>query len=477
MITFIVGLLILIVGSLLYSAYAEKQFAPSDNETPAVQCNDGMDYMPLPVRKNMLIQLLNIAGMGPILGAVQGALFGPVAFIIIPLGAVIFGGVHDYFAGMLSVRNKGEQVVSIVRDYLGKHVASVYIWLVGILLLLLTTVFVFTSGDIIAERFFAQSDFSLQNPVVMAIYLAVLGYFILATLFPIDKIIGRFYPFISMLLLIGTALIVIGFFTTGVHLHEINLAQINEHPMKLAIIPMFFMTVSCGLLSGFHSTQSTIISRTLKSEYEGKIVFYYMMIVESLIAMIWAAAAMSVYSEGIVPANIVGTANVVNIIADRFVPLNLAFIVTIAVVILPITSGDTAMRSLRMIIAEKFSLSQKPVKNRLVIVIPMIMVLMAVLYWAKVKAESFGLIWRYFNFSNQLISIPVLLSASVFLFKQSKNFFITLIPGLFYLFVTFAFILSSNIGFNMKTGISEIISIVLVILATVVLCKKCYKKN
>jgi len=476
MITFIIGLLILLVGSLLYSGYVEKQFVPNDSETPAVKYNDGMDYMPLSVRKNMFIQLLNIAGMGPILGAIQGALFGPVAFIIIPLGAVIFGGVHDYFAGMLSVRNKGEQVVSIVRDYLGKHIASIYIWLVGILLLLLTTVFVFTSGDIIAERFFGQSDFSLYNPVVLSIYLTVLGYFILATLFPIDKIIGRFYPFISMLLLIGTALIVIGFFTKGVHLHELNFAQINEHPLKLAILPMFFMTVSCGLLSGFHATQSTIISRTLKSEFQGKKVFYFMMILESLIAMIWAAAAMSVYSDGIVPQHIVGTANVVNIIADRFVPLHLAFIVTIAVVILPITSGDTAMRSLRMIIAEKFNLSQKPVKNRLIIVIPMIIVLMTALYWAKVKAESFGLIWRYFNFSNQLISIPVLLSATVFLYRQSKNFFITLIPGLFYLFITFAFILNSNIGFNVNLDAARTVSVVFVVIATVLMFNKMKKK-
>ena len=477
MITFITGLLILAIGSLIYSNYVEHQFGPKNDETPAIKYNDGVDYMPLSTRKNMFIQLLNIAGMGPILGAIQGALFGPVAFIIIPLGAVIFGGVHDYFAGMLSVRNKGEQVVSIVHDYLGKRISVIYIWLVGVLLLLLTTVFVFTSGDIIAERFFAQHDFSLYNPVVLSIYLTVLGYFILATLFPIDKIIGRFYPYISLLLLIGTALIVVGFFTHGVQIQELNFSQINEHPLKLAIIPMFFMTVSCGLLSGFHSTQSTIISRTLKSEFEGKKVFYFMMIVESLIAMIWAAAAMSVYNEGIVPQNIVGTANVVNIIADRFVPLHLAFIVTIAVVILPITSGDTAMRSLRMIIAEQFNLSQKPIKNRLLIVIPMIILLMTALYWAKVKADSFSLIWRYFNFSNQLISIPVLLSATVFLYRQSKNYFITLIPGLFYTFITFSFILTSNIGLNLNLEKANIISIILVILVTFFLFKNIKNKN
>jgi carbon starvation protein CstA len=220
------------------------------------------------------------------------------------------------------------------------------------------------------------------------------------------------------------------------------------------------MTVSCGLLSGFHSTQSTIISRTLGSEKDGKKVFYGMMCLESLIAMIWAAGAMHVYSLNLVPSNIIGTANVINSIADVFVLPLLTFVVTVAVVVLPVTSGDTALRGLRMILAEAFKLNQTQIRNRLIIIIPIAVVLLSIILWAKTNDGSFTLVWRYFNFGNQLIAIPTFLYATVYLYKNGKNYFITLIPGLFYVFITSSFILNAKIGFGLPYGVSEILGLV-----------------
>ena len=288
-------------------------------------------------------------------------------------------------------------------------------------------------------------------------------YYVLATLFPIDKIIGRFYPVFGFLLLTGTALVVLGFFTKGVHLQEIDFLQLNQHPLKYYIFPVFFMTVSCGLLSGFHSTQSTIISRTIQSQKDGRQVFYGMMSLESLIAMIWAAAAMHVYSLNLVPENLIGTANVINSIADVFVVPVLASIVTLAVVVLPITSGDTALRGFRIIISEALKLNQQIIKNRLIIVVPVAILIVAIILWAKMNADSFSIVWRYFNFFNQLIAIPTFLYATVYLYKNKRNYFMTLIPAIFYSIVTCMFILNSNIGLNLAYNVSGIIAFVLTV--------------
>ena len=477
MITFIVGLLILFIGYIFYSRYTEKQFGITDEPTPAITINDGVDFVPLTERRNMLIHLLNIAGLGPILGAIQGILFGPIAFILIPLGCVFMGSVHDYFSGMLSIRNNGAQITDLIKKYLGNNMFRFSIIVVSVMLLLLAAVFVYTAGDLMAERFFNQSDFSLNNPIIVTIYFVIAFYYIAATLFPIDKIIGRFYPAFGALLLTGTGLVLAGFFINGVNLQELNFSHINEHPLGLKIIPMFFMTVSCGLLSGFHSTQSTIISRTVTSEKSGRRVFYGMMCLESLIAMIWAAGAMHVYSLNLVPQNIIGTANVINSIADVFVIPALTFVVTIAVVVLPITSGDTALRGLRMIIGDAFNLNQASIKNRLVIIVPIALIIIGIILWAKTGDNSFTLVWRYFNFGNQLIAVPTFLYASIYLYNNGKNYFMTLLPGLFYIFITSMFILNNKIGFNLNYKVSGILAFVIVLISLIAiyktkLCKK-----
>lgn len=477
MITFIIGLLILFFGYIFYSKYVEKQFLPDDRKTPAHSDYDGIDYLPLSLKQNCLIQFLNIAGMGPILGAVQGILFGPIAFILIPLGAIFMGGVHDYFAGMISVRHKGMQVTGLINEYMGKNAFNIFVVIIAIMLLMVSSVFVYTSGDVLAERFLNQHDFSLTNPVMLVLYGIIALYYILATMFPIDKIIGKIYPYFAGLLILGTFLVLFGFFVHGVQLTELDFAHINVHPKHFPLIPIFFMTVSCGMLSGFHATQSAIISRTLNSEYEGRKVFYGMMCLESLIAMIWAAGAMHVYSANLVPENLIGSANVINIIADNYVPIFLAFIITLAVVILPITSGDTALRGLRIIIADVLKLSQKSLKNRMLIIIPLSLLMFAIIAWSKLHSDSFGYIWRYFTFFNQLIAIPIFICATLFLFKAKKNYWITAIPALFYVFILISFILNSKIGFNLSMQSSYLIATLCVLLTIFWIIRLCKKDN
>ena len=476
MITFLIGFLILIFGYIFYSKYVENLVSPDDRKTPANELNDGVDFIPMSKNRNSLIHLLNIAGMGPIIGAIQGILFGPIAFILIPIGCILAGGVHDYFAGILSMRNNGAQITGLIDKYLGKTTFKIFMAIVSVMLLLLATVFVYTSGDLFVERFFGVKDFVITNPFVLFTYIAILLYFIAATMFPIDKIIGRIYPYLGGLLILGTGLVLVGFLIKGVNLQNFELSKFNIHPNNLPLIPMFFMTVSCGLLSGFHSTQATIISRTVNHEKDAKQIFYGMMCLESLIAIIWAAAAMDVYSLNEVPQNMIGTVNVVNLIANKFVPLNLAFLVTIAVIILPITSGDTALRGLRITIADSLKLEQKTIKNRLLIVIPMVLLVLGILVWAKLNSGSFSLIWRYFTFTNQLIAIPTLMCATIFLAKTNKNYFVTLIPALFYVFITMSFIFSEKIGFNLPLNIAEIVAGVLVVIACMYLIK-IYKKK
>ncbi|MBQ8886865.1 MAG: carbon starvation protein A [Candidatus Gastranaerophilales bacterium] len=471
MVTFLFGILILIVGYIFYSKYVESLVMPDDRKTPANELNDGVDFVPMSKNRNSLIHLLNIAGMGPIIGAIQGILFGPIAFILIPLGCILAGGVHDYFAGMLSIRNNGAQITGLIDKYLGKKAFNIFMIIVSVMLLLLATVFVYTSGDLFVERFFGVKEFVITNPVVLISYIVILAYFVMATMFPIDKIIGKIYPYLGALLILGTGLVLVGFCLKGVNLQNFELSKYNIHPDKLPLIPMFFMTVSCGLLSGFHSTQATIISRTVNHEKDGKQIFYGMMCLESLIAIIWAAAAMDVYSLNEVPQNMIGTVNVVNLIANKFVPFNLAFLVTLAVIVLPITSGDTALRGLRITIADALKLEQKSIPNRLLIVVPTVILVLAILVWAKLNAGSFSLIWRYFTFTNQLIAIPTLMCATIFLAKTSKKYFVTLIPALFYVFITMSFIFSEKIGFNLPLNIAEIIAGIVVLLVCVYLWK------
>lgn len=477
MFTFLFGILILILGYIFYSKVVTRNFAPTNTETPAHKNYDGVDFVQMSKWRNMLIQLLNIAGIGPILGAIQGILFGPIAFILIPTGCILMGAVHDYATGMLSIREGGAQITGLIEKYLGRAANKFFLLLVVIMLVMVSSVFLYSSGDIIAAECFKVQDFSLSNPIMVFLYSAVLLYFIVATLFPIDKIIGKCYPYFGALLILGTGLILLGFVTHGITLEEINFNSLNKHPEHLALIPIFFMTVSCGLLSGFHSTQSTIISRTVNNEHDAKEIFYGMMCLESLIAMIWAAGAMHVYAHGLVPSELVGKVNVVNIITENFVPATLTWIIALAVVTLPITSGDTALRGARIIVAETFKIKQKNLKNRVFTASALILLVVGVLIYAKLDNEKFFLVWRYFTFCNQLISVPVLLVASIYLYRNKKNFWITFIPSLFMCFMTMSFIMSAKIGFNLSQNMAHVIAGIICLVIISAFFAKMKKEN
>ncbi len=475
MITFLIGLIILFAGYLTYSKYVEKQFDPDDRPTPAYAINDGVDFVPLSTKRNQMIQLLSIAGMGPIIGVIQGILFGPIAFLLIPLGCILMGAVHDYAAGMISMRNNGMQVTGLIQKYLGKNWYYIFFGIIAVMMLLVAVVFVYTSGDLIASKFFSVTDFSLKNNTILYIYGCIIAYYMLSTMFSIDKIIGNIYPVLGLILIIGTLLLVVGFFVKGVNLQEINFAHLNMHPKKLYLVPIFFMTISCGLLSGFHSTQSTIIARTVKHEKEGRKVFYAMMCVESFIAMVWAAASMTVYSLNIVPETLVGKIPAIQIITEYFVPSYLAFIVIIAIVVLPITTGDTSLRALRLTLSDALKIKQTKVSGRFLINIPVFCAVISLLYLVKSQPDGFALVWRYFMFVNQLIVLPTFFYATIYLYQNKKNYFITLLPGLLFVYIDMLFILNAKIGFNLSYTLSSILAVLFVCVSLFWISKKIKK--
>lgn len=477
MITFFIGLAILFFGYIFYSKYIERQFSPEEREMPCNRLYNGVDYVPLPAWKNQLINLLDIAGMGPILSALQGMVFGPAVFIIVPVGCILMGCVHDYFSGMISARNDGLQITQITKKYFGTTFFRFFTVAVSIMSILWVTVFIYSAGDLYLGRIMNQTDFTFNNPSAVWIYAIIGIYFFVMALFPINKLMAKVYPFIGGLVLLGTILLIIGYITYGLQLPEIDFANLNQHPKHLGWLPYFFMTVSCGLLSGSHATQTAIVARTLKNEYEGKKVFFQTMCFESLIVMIWAAGALYVYHNLLVPVEMFGTVNVVNVIAQHFTPLNLSAIVVFSVMWLPLTSGDTALRSLRMVVADAFHIDQKSLKNRLIIVVPSMIAVFACLFYAKIHSNQFSALWQYVMLFNQLLVIPTFLMATILLWKNRKNYFVTLIPGLFYIFITSAFILNAKFGFNLNLKISEILAIILMFISLYSIIKLCKKEN
>ncbi len=453
MVTFIIGLALLAVGGAVYGKVCEKVFRPDDRETPAVRMNDGMDYVPMKKWKNSLIQLLNIAGTGPILGPIQGILFGPIAFITIPIGCVIGGAFHDYMCGMISVRDDGAQMPALIKKYLGKFAYPVYNVFVCLLMLLVGTVFIYTPGDLFVTQILG-ADNGVKNPVVWIVYGAIFVYYIVATLFPIDKIIGKVYPVFGMLLVLSAVGVFAGLFIKGYPLDEIwDTGVVGVHPQGLHFIPVFFVTVACGIVSGFHSTQATLISRTMKSEKEGRMTFYNMMIAEGFIAMIWAAATMGVMKLGLADAT-TATTDVVGIIANNLLGRVGGIIAVIGIIVLPITSGDTALRSLRLIVSDALKIDQSKKRNRLAVSLVIFALVAAILVFAKVNAGGFNVLWRYFAWANQTIAVFAFAMISVYMMKNRRPFVMALVPGMFYMFIVSSFILNAAIGFNLPWVIS-----------------------
>ena len=462
MVTFIIGLLLLVGGGVAYGALCSRIFRPDDRQTPAVRLRDGVDFVPMKKWKNSLIQLLNIAGTGPILGPIQGILFGPIAFITIPIGCVIGGAFHDYMSGMISVRNDGAQMPQLIRQFLGKHIYAVYNIFVGLLMLLVGAVFIYTPGDLFVVQILG-ADNGINNPVVWIVYGAIFLYYIVATLFPIDKIIGKVYPIFGAVLVLSAIGVFIGLFIKGYPLDELwSIGVRGVHPQGLHFIPVFFVTVACGIVSGFHSTQSTLIARTMEHEKEGRMTFYNMMIAEGFIAMIWAAAAMGVMNLGLANAD-TSVTEVVGIVAKNLLGTVGGIIAIVGVIVLPITSGDTALRSLRLMAADALHIDQEKKKNRLTVSLVIFALVAALLLFSKMNAGGFNVLWRYFAWANQTIAVFAFAMIAVYMMQNKQPYAMALVPGMFYMFIISSFILNAAIGFHLPWTASYILAGVLTV--------------
>ncbi|WP_214796733.1 carbon starvation CstA family protein [Exiguobacterium sp. s5] len=438
MVTFFIALGLLLLGYLVYGRYVEKTFGiKEERTTPAYASQDGVDYVPMGTKRNSMIQLLNIAGVGPIFGPIMGALYGPVAFLWIVLGSIFAGAVHDYLTGMISLRNNGAHLPQLAEKFLGRSLRHVVNGFALLLLLLVGTVFVTSPANMINNLFDGNGS------TLAIVTFGIFAYYILATLLPVDKIIGRIYPFFGALLLLSAVGIAVSLFTQGYQVPEMTLT--NMHPDGLPLWPLIFFTISCGALSGFHATQSPIISRTTMKESNGRSIFYGMMIVEAVIAMIWAAAAMAIFEPGELLAMInAGTpALVVQEVATLMLGSIGGTLAILGVIVLPITSGDTAFRSARMIIADYLNIVQKKFTSRLWIALPLF-----VLSFILTKVD-FRLLWQYFNWANQTTAVIALFVGATYLYIKGRNYWIALLPGTFMLYVVWFYILTAPIGFEM----------------------------
>ena len=389
--------MILFVGAAIYGSICERVMRPNASaQTPAIKLQDGIDYVPMNKWKNCLIELLNIAGTGPVLGPIQGILFGPIAFITIPIGCVIGGAFHDYMSGMISIRNDGEQMPSLMRRFLGGGVYKIYNVFVCLLMLLVGVVFIYTPGDLFVAQIL-NGDVSTLSTEVITVYGVILLYYLAATLLPIDKIIGRVYPIFGAILLLSAVGIFFGLFINHYPLLEVwDTGIFDVHPLGEHFIPMFFVTVACGITSGFHSTQATIIARSVTNEQHGRLIYYNTMIAEGFIAMSWAGATMGAIHLALasetdpvkVPALLVG------IIAKNMLGDIGGMVAVLGVIVLAITSGDTALRSLRLMLGDALHIDSKKKTNVLILALTIFAVVAGVLYFAKTDAKGFSILWR-----------------------------------------------------------------------------------
>lgn len=445
MISLILSFLVLVIGYIVYGKVVENVFSPDDRDTPAIRLNDGVDHMPMKTWKAFLVQLLNIAGTGPIFGALMGACFGPVVFLWIIFGSVLGGAVHDYMVGMTSERHDGMSIAELSGIYLGNK-ARWGMRIFSVLLLLLTgTVFVTSPASLIAgltPGFLSKSFWIV----------VILIYYLLATLLPIDKIIGKLYPIFGVTLILMAVGIIIGIIIGGYTVPEITFK--NFHPDGLPIWPYMFVTVACGAISGFHATQSPMVAKCITSEKEGRKIFYGAMICESVIALVWAAGGMAFYGTAVAlndALTSLGQSGTVYQIATGMLGTAGGVLAIIGVIACPITSGDTAFRSARLIIGELTGLNQKTIRNRLVITIPLLAC------GAVLTQLDFNVLWRYFSWSNQTLAMISLWVCTAYLLKHLENkkySFITALPATFMTAVSVTYILMAKEGFRISSTIA-----------------------
>ncbi|GAB2545971.1 carbon starvation CstA family protein [Rufibacter soli] len=464
MISFFVAVLALLVGYWLYSRVVERIFGMDpDRPTPAITMEDGVDYVALPQWKIFLIQFLNIAGLGPIFGAVAGAMWGPSAFVWIVLGSIFAGGVHDYFSGMLSLRHGGESITETTGRYLGNGMKQFMRVFTIILMVMLGAVFIMGPAKILDDIFNGAG-----GGVTMWVWVIFIYYF-LSTILPIDQIIGRLYPLFGVAMLFMAVGISFIMFQDGLHVPEVTFDSLyNQHssPEKFPLFPMLFVTVACGAISGFHASQSPLMARCMTNERQGRSIFYGAMITEGVVALIWAAISMSFFG-GVRELNETmalqngNAAWVVSKISNSLLGEVGGVLALLGVVAAPITSGDTAFRSARLIIADFMKSDQGPFKNRILISVP----LFAAGY--ALTLIDFGVVWRYFAWTNQSLATVVLWVVTAYLIQEKKQYWVTLVPAVFMTAVATSYILVAPEGFQLPVEVAYAVgfSVALALLA------------
>ena len=437
MISFLLCLAILVGGYFVYGKIVDNTFGPDDRETPAVRINDGVDYVVMPQWKLFLVQLLNIAGLGPIFGAMQGALWGPVVFLWITFGTIFAGGVHDYFSGMMSERNDGASIAEVTGRYLGPVMQNIMRVFSVVLLIMVGTVFAVGPAGLIVTLC-KNGGMSGVMTTTLFWLIIILVYYFIATFISIDAIIGKIYPLFGICLIIMAVGVIFGIFTNPAYtIPEIWANFSNMHPSNTPIWSFMFITVACGAISGFHSTQSPLMARCMKSEKQGHFVFYGAMVCEGVIALIWAAAGCALYTitdgkmAGLAEALAAGqSAAIYDVCAKTMGGVGIA-LAMIGVVICPITSGDTAFRSARLTLADWLKIDQDSYANRLKLCIPVLGVGAFLGIGNALGFINYTVIWRYFSWTNQTLAMIVLWAASMYLFKEKKNYWITAVPATF----------------------------------------------
>ena len=441
MISFLLCLAILIAGYFFYGKVVENTFGPDDRETPAVRINDGVDYVVLPQWKLFMIQLLNIAGLGPIFGALSGALWGPIVFLWITFGTIFAGGVHDYFSGMLSERNDGVSISEISGIYLGKTMKNVMRVFSVVLLVMVGTVFAVGPAGLL-QLLCSNAPSILSSKMFWLILILV--YYFIATFLSIDKLIGKIYPIFGICLIVMAVGVGLGIFTKGYEIPEIWSHFYNMHPKATPIWSFMFITVACGAISGFHATQSPLMARCLKSEKQGHFVFYGAMVSEGIIALIWAAAGCALYTgEELLALGGGGSTAVYDVCKKTMGGVGIA-LAMLGVIACPITSGDTAFRSARLVLADWFHLDQKVWKNRLLLCVPVLGIGAFLGIGNALGKIDYTIIWRYFSWTNQTLAMIVLWCASMFLFYEKKNYWITAVPATFMTAVSITYFMLGN---------------------------------
>ena len=445
MISLLLSFVVLMVGFAVYGRLTERVFTPDDRQTPAVAINDGVDCVPMKPWKAFLVQLLNIAGTGPIFGALMGACFGPVVFLWIVFGSILGGAVHDYMSGMISSRHKGASIAELSGVYLGKAAKWIMRIFSIVLLILCGTVFVNSPAALIARL---TPGFLNEGLWVVVILL----YYVLATLLPIDKLIGKLYPVFGVILIVMAVSVLGGIIFGGYTIPEITLQDL--HPKGLPVWPFMFITVACGAISGFHATQSPMIAKCITSEKQGRGVFYGAMISEAVIALIWAAAGVAFYGTTEILNSAIselGQSGTVYEISNTMLGVAGGALAVVGVVVCPITSGDTAFRSARLILGEITHLDQKKIRNRLIITLPLLGI------GAVLTRLDFNVLWRYFSWSNQTLAMIALWVATAYLIREGKPRVATLLtacPATFMSAVSMTYILMAEEGFSLSSGIA-----------------------